>query len=209
MTKPNEPGTDEARFHFIAQSPIATVVTDPHVPDNPVIAVNRAFCDLTGYAEQETIGRNCRFLGGPGSDAAARALLRDAVAQGRPVLVELINYKKDGTAFRNAVMVAPILDENGKVAYFLGSQMEVTPDAASPPSLRGQHAAGLVQALTPRQHQVLEQMIHGYRNKQIAAALGIDEKTVKMHRARMLAKLGAATSADAIRIGVEAEFLSR
>jgi DNA-binding CsgD family transcriptional regulator len=61
-----------------------------------------------------------------------------------------------------------------------------------------------VRALTPRQHQVLAHMIQGYRNKQIAARLGIDEKTVKMHRAGLLAKLGVATSADAIRIGVEA-----
>lgn len=193
-------------FASIIQSPIASVITDHRLPDYPIAAVNRAFCELTGYSEEEIRGRNCRFLSGPATDRNARATLRAAVRESRPVLTELINYKKDGTPFRNAVMIAPVLGPGGEVAFFLGSQMDVTDEAHLPSILRQQRAAEQVRMLTPRQRQVLSEMIQGFRNKQIAARLGIDEKTVKMHRAALLAKLGAATSADAIRTGVEAGF---
>jgi len=187
----------------IEATPIATVVTNPHLPDNPIVAANRAFEALTGYEEAEVKGRNCRFLAGPETEAQFQAVLRRAIAEGRPALVELTNYKKDGTAFRNAVMIAPVLDEDGKVGLFIGSQMDVGGQArlAAPQRAR---AAEQVTGLTTRQRQVLDHMIRGYRNKQIAGFLGIDEKTVKMHRAGLLTRLGAASSADAIRIGVEA-----
>jgi DNA-binding NarL/FixJ family response regulator len=67
-------------------------------------------------------------------------------------------------------------------------------------------AARMVKELTPRQGQVLDRMISGYRNKEIAAQLGIDEKTVKMHRIGLIQRLGVSTSASAIRIGVQATF---
>ena len=211
MTGANVTSSEQSEFRAslfasIAQSPIASVITDHRLPDYPIAAVNRAFCDLTGYSEEEIKGRNCRFLSGPGTDRNAQSILRRAVQEGRPVLTELVNYKKDGTPFRNAVMIAPVLDPGGQVAFYLGSQMDVTDEGNLPSVLRQQRAAERVRTLTPRQRQVLSEMIQGFRNKQIAARLGIDEKTVKMHRAGLLAKLGAATSADAIRTGVEAGF---
>ncbi|WP_380871738.1 hypothetical protein ACFB49_26910 [Sphingomonas sp. DBB INV C78] len=188
---------------LIEATPIATVVTNPRIRDNPVIAANDAFCTLTGYALNEILGRNCRFLSGRGTEPAPRAALRRAVAEARPELVELTNYRKDGTAFRNAVMIAPLLGEDGKIAWFVGSQMDVTNRAASLELPRSQ-AERKVAMLTPRHLQVLKFMIAGYRNKQIAGFLSISEKTVKMHRKGLLTRLGAPTSADAIRIGVEA-----
>lgn len=188
----------------IGHSPIATVVTDPNQPDNPIVAVNAAFAALTGYPEGEAVGRNCRFLAGPDTDPLGQAVLRAAIEQGRSALAELLNYRRDGTAFRNAVMIAPVLGPDGRIAFFIGSQMNVTPDEGVSAALRRQRAMELVAALTPRQREVLVEMIRGNRNKQIAVSLGIDEKTVKMHRAGMLRRLGAPTSADAIRIGVEA-----
>lgn len=196
---------EAALFASIEHSPIATVITDHRISDYPIVATNRAFVELTGYSEAEIIGRNCRFLAGEGTDPEAQAVLRVAVEQGQPALTELINYKKNGSAFRNAVMIAPVLGPAGDIAYFLGSQMDVTEERKLPSIIRRQRAIDQVRLLTRRQRQVLEHMIHGYRNKQIAARLGIDEKTVKMHRAGLLAKLGAATSADAIRLGVEAD----
>ena len=184
----------------IERTPIATVVTDPRLADNPIIAVNRAFSELTGYPRDEALGRNCRFLAGPATDPAAQGRLRLAVAAGRPVLVELINYRKDASPFRNAVMIAPLLGEAGETLLFVGSQMEVAREADD----RRARAADRVGQLTARQRQVLECLVRGLRNKQTAAALGIGEKTVKMHRARMLERLGCASSADAIRLGVEA-----
>ncbi|HYI40269.1 MAG TPA: PAS domain-containing protein [Allosphingosinicella sp.] len=190
-------------FASIDHSPIASVITDARLADNPIVAVNRAFCELTGYHRDEILGRNCRFLAGAETEPAAQETLRRAIKEGRPTLVELTNYRKDGSAFLNAVMVAPVIGEAGELAYFFGSQMDVGagPGFTAP---RRQRAEELVRALTPRQLQVLEHMIAGYRNKQIAGILAIDEKTVKMHRASLLARLGIGSSAEAVRIGVEA-----
>ncbi|HEX8379605.1 MAG TPA: PAS domain-containing protein [Allosphingosinicella sp.] len=193
----------EGLLASIDHSPIASVITAVQLPDNPIVAVNSAFCVLTGYERDEIVGRNCRFLAGAGTEPEARAMLRAAVAEGREALVELTNYRKDGSAFLNAVMIAPVIGEEGAVAYYLGSQMEVGAGAALS-AWRRQQAEQLVRKLTPRQHQVLEHMIAGYRNKQIAGFLAIDEKTVKMHRASLLTRLGVGSSAEAIRIGVEA-----
>ena len=199
-------GDSEAFEAFLASihhTPIATVITDPRRPDNPIVAVNDAFSRLTGYSEAEIVGRNCRFLAGPETDDRARGELARAVSTGLPILVELTNYRKDGSMFRNAVMIAPVRDEAGNLAYFIGSQMDVGTGGDSA-SMRARKATALVSSLTSRQREVLEFLVRGLRNKQIAGLLGIDEKTVKMHRARLLDRLNAPTSADAIRIGVEA-----
>jgi PAS domain S-box-containing protein len=204
MSEPTDtPASREELIASIAAMPLAAVVTDARRADNPIVAANAAFCRLTGYAEAEIVGRNCRFLAGEGTDPAARKLLRDAVREARPALAELLNYRKDGSPFRNAVMIAPLLDEGGRLVYCLGTQMEVGAEE-SPLLFRQQRARACVAALTPRQRQVLEGMIGGYRNKQIAGHLGIEEKTVKMHRAALIERLGVGSSAEAVRQGVEA-----
>jgi PAS domain S-box-containing protein len=192
----------EGLVDSIRLSPIATVVTDPRLPDNPIVEANPAFTALTGYTRDEIVGRNCRFLSGARTEPEAREHLRKAVRAGKAAMVEMTNYRKDGSAFLNAVMIAPLFDEEGQVRLFLGSQMDV--GSAAPVSDRQREAEKLTEALSPRQRQVLAGMVSGLRNKQIAADLGIDETTVKMHRRSMLSRLGAATTADAIRIGVEA-----
>lgn len=190
-------------FSSIEHSPIATVITDPRRPDNPVVAANAAFYTLTGYAPDEVIGHNCRLLAGPGTSPEAQARLSRAVAEGEPVLVELRNYRRDGSSFTNAVMIAPVRDDDGSIAFFLGSQMDLGKNA-DPAAARGAQAREQVAGLTPRQAQVLAGLVRGLRNKQIAQTLGIEEKTVKMHRAALLARLGVGSSAEAIRIGLEA-----
>jgi PAS domain S-box-containing protein len=191
----------QALFASIEHSPIATLITDPNQPDNPAVAVNEAFCRLTGYSREEVLGRNCRFLAGPGTEPAGRQALRSAVEAGRPILQEVLNYRRDGTPFRNAVLIAPLFDDDGKLTFFVGSQLEVTDSQRED---RHGRASALVQRLTRRQLEVLREMAQGYRNKQIAQRLAISEKTVKMHRAAMLNRLGTRTSADAVRIAVEA-----
>ena len=186
----------------IAHSPIATVVSDPSKPDNPLVAVNPAFCALTGYGEDEIVGHNCRFLAGADTDRRVTQAIRDAIAKARPVLVEILNYRRDATAFLNGVMITPLFDEDEKLRYFLGSQVDLGPAGAL--AARRSAAAAQVSGLSRRQKQILRAMSDGLLNKQIAHKLGIAEKTVKMHRALMLERIGAATSADAIRIAVEA-----
>jgi PAS domain S-box-containing protein len=189
---------------LIAYSPIASVISNPRLKDNPIIACNDAFVDLTGYAEDEIVGRNCRFLAGPATEPWLTETIRSGVRKHRPVLVEILNYKRDGTPFRNAVLVAPIYDEQGELEFFLGSQVELEPDAHTTNANRRMAATLLVKDLTPRQRQVLAEMALGHLNKQIAHTLHVSEQTVKMHRALVLDRLGVATTADAIRIAVEA-----
>jgi PAS domain S-box-containing protein len=195
----------EARLRqLIALSPIASVITNPRLPDNPIVAVNQPFLDLTGYARDEVLGRNCRFLAGPETERSLSAEMGQGIAERRPVLVEILNYKKDGTPFRNAVMVAPLFGEDGQLAFFLGSQIEIPDDDAAAARDRRRRAADLVQRLSKRQWQVLKLAASGLLNKQIAAELGLSEKTVKMHRAILMERLETPTSAEMIRIAVEA-----
>ena len=185
-------------------SPIATVVSDPTKADNPLIAVNAAFCTLTGYSEAEVIGRNCRFLRGPDTENGQTEKLRSAVYGQRSALAELINYRKDGSPFRNAVMIAPLFDDQGNLELFVGSQIEVLPEEESIGLVRQQQAAQIVDRLSPRQREILQQMARGFRTKQIAYRLSLSEKTVQMHRMLMFKKLSTSNAADAVRIAVEA-----
>ena len=193
------PVLDSIRF-----SPIATVVSDPTQADNPLIAVNAAFCALTGYTEAEVIGRNCRFLRGPDTENGQTDKLRTAVYGQHAALAELINYRKDGSPFRNAVMIAPLFDDDGKLELFVGSQIEVLPEEGSIGLVRQQQAAQIVDRLSPRQREILQQMARGFRTKQIAYRLSLSEKTVQMHRMLMFKKLSTSNAADAVRIAVEA-----
>ena len=102
------------------------VIADARAADNPIVLANQAFLDLTGYAAEEIIGRNCRFLQGPETDPAAVAELRAALAEHRPVELELLNHRKDGTSFWNQLHISPVQDEAGETAYFFASQRDVT-----------------------------------------------------------------------------------
>ena len=188
----------------VGASPIAMVVSNPRLPDNPLEVVNPAFCSLTGYPEAEIVGRNCRFLAGASTEPLATSQIREALRDRRPVLVEILNYRKDGTPFRNGVMITPLFDPDGGLAWFLGSQVDLGEPSGDRLSGRQARAAALVARLPQRQHQVLELMARGLLNKQIAWQLKISEKTVKMHRALLLERLGVSTTAEAIRIAVEA-----
>lgn len=191
---------------FISNSAIAAVVTDPRQPDNPIVACNDAFVALTRYDRDEIIGENCRFLRGPGTEPWQTETLRTAIARQRPAMTELINYKKDGEAFRNAVMISPIFDDSGTLAYYIGSQVELANDSPRANEPRREHAYKRVNELSPRQREVLVEMSQGLLNKQIAFNLDLSERTVKMHRAALIDSLGVRTTAEAIRIAVEAGY---
>lgn len=183
---------------MVRHSAVAAILTHAREPDNPIVACNEAFLRLTGYDEAEVVGRNCRFLAGAGTEPDATALLRDAVRSACPAMVELLNYRKDGTPFRNAVMIAPVFDDQGDVEYFLGSQVEVSA------SLPSDGAKDRVAGLSRRQRQVLIAMARGQSSKRIAHEFRVTERTVKMHRAALFRRLGVRTAVEAIRIAIEA-----
>ena len=189
---------------LIKASPIASVVSNPRLQDNPIVACNQAFIDLTGYGADEILGRNCRFLAGPATEPWLTEAIREGVREKRPALVEILNYKKDGTPFRNAVLVAPLFDEDDELAYFVGSQVELRDGDNGPSATRRARAAQKIRELSPRQLEVLRLVASGLRNKQIAWELQLSEKTVKMHRGIAMEKLGVQTAAEMIRLAVEA-----
>ncbi|KQN37087.1 histidine kinase [Sphingomonas sp. Leaf407] len=102
------------------------IITDPRLPDNPVVFANDAFCRLTQYTRDEIIGRNCRFLQGPDTDPASVARIRDAVANQTSIEIDILNYRKNRDPFWNRLLLAPVDDANGDLAYFFASQVDVT-----------------------------------------------------------------------------------
>lgn len=102
------------------------IVTDPRQYDNPIVFANDAFLRLTGYTRLEVTGRNCRFLQGPETDPAAVDRIRAAIRDAVDIHVHLLNYRRDGTTFYNALYVGPVRDAAGTVVYFFASQLDVT-----------------------------------------------------------------------------------
>lgn len=102
------------------------VITDPAQQDNPIVFCNEAFQNLTGYTRDEIVGRNCRFLQGPDTDPAAVSQVRDAIAQGHDIDIDLLNYRKDGSTFWNALYLSPVRDKEGVIRFFFASQMDVS-----------------------------------------------------------------------------------
>ncbi len=102
------------------------LITDPNQDDNPIVYVNPAIKEITGYSSAETLGKNCRFLQNDDRDQAALDELRSAIKEERECKVMLRNFRKDGTPFWNELTVAPIRDAHGKLINFVGIQSDVT-----------------------------------------------------------------------------------
>jgi PAS domain S-box-containing protein len=119
-------GADDPFAAAIRATRMAMIVTDARQSDNPIIFANNAFLALTGYHRDEVIGRNCRFLQGPDTDQAQVDKIRKAVAQGEDIAVDILNYRKDGTTFWNALYLSPVRGKTGEIAYFFASQLNVT-----------------------------------------------------------------------------------
>ncbi|ELY90707.1 bacterio-opsin activator domain-containing protein [Natrinema altunense] len=110
----------------LEEAPVGITISDPDREDNPLVYVNEAYEEMTGYEFDEVVGRNCRFLQGEDSDEAAIAEMAAAIDEDRPVTVELKNYRKDGTEFWNEVTIAPVRDEDGRVTNYVGFQNDIT-----------------------------------------------------------------------------------
>eukprot|EP00611_Tribonema_gayanum_P002436 TRINITY_DN1181_c0_g1_i1.p1 TRINITY_DN1181_c0_g1~~TRINITY_DN1181_c0_g1_i1.p1 ORF type:complete len:470 (-),score=198.59 TRINITY_DN1181_c0_g1_i1:826-2079(-) len=108
--------------------PACIVVSDMTQPGAPMIFVNDAFCRVTGYSKEETVGRNCRFLQGPDTEPEAIALIRSTLSQGQDCHVKLTNYRKNGEKFQNLLSMKPVFDANGIYRYVIGVQFEVVAD---------------------------------------------------------------------------------
>ncbi len=117
---------DEALLAAVKLTRMAMALTDPTQQDNPLVYVNPAFLDLTGYEEQEIIGRNCRFLQGPDTDPIITGQVRQAITAHESISVEIYNYRRDGRGFWNALYICPVFNTEGRLVHFFASQMDVT-----------------------------------------------------------------------------------
>ncbi len=114
------------RERAVIATDITFTITDPREPDNPLIWVNPSFTRVTGYEAAEVVGRNCRFLQGPATDATAVAGIRAAIQERRTHTATLLNYRKDGTAFWNQLSISPVFDGSDDLVSFVGVQTDVT-----------------------------------------------------------------------------------
>ena len=121
-------GPDKLRLleRAVTASTNSIVISDPNLPDDPLVYVNPAFEETTGYAAEEALGRNCRFLQGEDRAQPAIAELRTAIREGRQCTAVLRNYRKDGTLFWNELSIYPVLDEERRVSNFVGVQNDIT-----------------------------------------------------------------------------------
>ncbi|MCO5552886.1 hypothetical protein L7F22_006405 [Adiantum nelumboides] len=106
-------------------------LTNPRLRENPIVLVSPGFTALTGYPATSIIGRNCRFLSGPGTAPNSIQRIRDALNAGSSCTELLLNYKRDGQPFFNLLTILPLRDATGNLVYFIGGQTEVTSQLAS------------------------------------------------------------------------------
>src|ERR671921_3044727 len=137
--EPGRPASEEMRRlldRAVAASSNGIVITDPKLPDNPIVYVNPAFEKISGYATDEVRGRNCRFLQADDRGQSALDELRVALREKRECRVVLRNYRKDGTPFWNELYVSPVHDEEGRLTNFVGVQNDITQRRGIEESLR-------------------------------------------------------------------------
>jgi PAS domain S-box-containing protein len=125
---------DDPDFSFIKALQTAQqnfVVTDPSLPDNPIVYATQGFLNLTGYSLDQVLGRNCRFLQGPETDPKAVEKIRKSIEEGTDMSVCLLNYRVDGTTFWNQFFIAALRDAAGNITNYVGVQCKVSDQYAA------------------------------------------------------------------------------
>lgn len=102
------------------------VIADATADDMPITYANPGFLSLTGYTSEEVIGQNCRFLQGNLTDSKTTEMIRQAISDGEPCEVTLLNYRKDGSTFWNDLHLTPVFDSNGALKNFVGVQHDIS-----------------------------------------------------------------------------------
>ncbi len=187
-------GHSDIFFAAVNLTRMPMALTDPNLPDNPITYCNNAFVELTGYPQEEILGRNCRFLQGPETDQSTIKLVRDAIEARTDVAVEVLNYRKNGSAFWNALFISPVFGPDKKIRYFFASQLDVSRRRDAEDSLRQAQKMEAVGQLTGG-------IAHDFNNllQVILGNLSLIEEKVDGATAKLLARaIGSAEAAQTL-----------
>ncbi|KAK3246046.1 hypothetical protein CYMTET_44406 [Cymbomonas tetramitiformis] len=120
---PVEPSKSQILRRLLEMSPYALCISDYKAEGLPVIYANSNFYDITGYNQQEVVGRNCKFLQGEDSDASVIEQMREALKLGQGCSCRILNYDKAGTKMWNDISLAPIRRADGEITHYIGVLM--------------------------------------------------------------------------------------
>jgi len=120
-------GDDAHLLSSVSAAQTHFIITDPTLPDNPIVFASAGFYHLTGYGPSDILGHNCRFLQGRDTDSRTIARLSQAVQSGVDCRAVVLNYTKTGVPFWNDLFVAPLKDRHGHVVHFVGVQSNISP----------------------------------------------------------------------------------
>jgi PAS domain S-box-containing protein len=180
----------------VASTSNGVLITDPNLPGNPIVFVNPAFSRITGYAEDEAIGKTCRMLQGRDTDPQTIERLRRAIEQRRPAMATIRNYRKDGRTFWNELSVNPVFDERGQLTHFVGIQTDVTDRVRADEALKRSEAD--LRALAETHAATLDAL------PALVALLDAGGRVISVNREWR----EAAGRAEAIGIGADADYLA-
>ncbi|THJ67976.1 EAL domain-containing protein [Arthrobacter echini] len=140
-----------------------------------VLYVSESFVSITGYSREEVLGTNCRMLQGPGTDPETTAAMRDALASGNAFEGEILNYRKDGSAFWNALRITPLYSEDGQLTHFVSTQRDINTRMALLEQLRFQALHDQVTGLPNRvgTDQRVGQVVRAGCSAGTVAAVGV------------------------------------
>lgn len=133
-------------LQYFEASNIALALADVS-DDNPLLLVNQRFRTLTGYTDEEVIGRNCRLLQRDAENRQARAKIRSFLEGGRQASVRtpIVNFRKDGEPFVNLLYMSKLTALSGEVRFLFASQFDVS---RSQPELLSAYDAELGKTLS-------------------------------------------------------------
>ena len=123
---------DQQDFNLVRsvqQSQHSFIITDPCLQDNPIVFASDGFLKVTGYAREDVLGRNCRFLQGAETSKAKLDTIRRGLSVAEDTTVTMVNYMADGTPFWNKLFIAALRDSSNNIVNFIGVVVKV----ASPP----------------------------------------------------------------------------
>ena len=178
-------------FAAIETTRMPMILTDPKQADNPIVFANHAFTSMTGYTPEEIVGRNCRFLQGPETDRDTVAEVRESIQDHKEASVEILNYRKDGTSFWNALYISPVFSRAGELVYFFASQLDVSRRRDAEAALQQAQKMEAVGQLTggiAHDFNNLLQVITGYMDS-------LKDQAAASQNARMVRQVGAVSEA--------------